>query len=393
MKAKLAATAAVALGLAYAQQAHAQGGAEPVAPEQPPSAAPGRIEAPSNAFELTLGTGYTQGFGNLQEGVGMPSVATPGIGFDLGLGYRPVPEFSLQATGQYFELTAERAQAARGLTAGIAATGHLSPYSSLDPFITLGTGYRMLWETHTVGPNLLTHGFELAKAQIGLDVRVSPDVAIAPVVGADLNLFLWQSGATSDVSINNPRVNTFVFAGLQGRFDMGGDRTTGGGIRTAANVPTAAPPPPAPQPAPMPVPPPAPEPTTPSLKISEDLIRDCKLNMDSIEKSPKFDFDKSDLKEKDFDVLSAIAKCVTTGPLAGESINLVGHADPRGTEQYNYDLAMRRATTVASYLEQMGVDPSKINKSSRGKLDATGKNEEGWAKDRRVDVLETKEAQ
>jgi outer membrane protein OmpA-like peptidoglycan-associated protein len=393
MKAKLAATAAVTLGLAYAQSAHAQGGAEPVAPEQPPSAAAGRIEAPSNAFELTLGTGYTQGFGTLESGVGMPSVATPGIGFDLGLGYRPVPEFSLQLTGSYFELTAERAQAARGLTGGIAATGHLSPYSSVDPFITLGTGYRMLWETHAIGPDLLTHGFELAKAQVGLDIRVSPDVAIAPVIGADVNLFLWQSGATADTTISDPRVSTFVFAGLQGRFDMGGSRSTGAGLQTAAYVPPPAPPPaPAPQPAPMPVPPPA-ESTTPSLKISQDLIRDCKLNMDSIEKAPKFDFDKSDLKEKDFDVLAAIAKCVTTGPLAGESINLVGHADPRGTEQYNYDLGMRCATTVASYLQQLGVDPAKLNKSSRGKLDATGKNEEGWAQDRRVDVLESKEAQ
>jgi peptidoglycan-associated lipoprotein len=54
---------------------------------------------------------------------------------------------------------------------------------------------------------------------------------------------------------------------------------------------------------------------------------------------------------------------------------------------------MRRASTVAAYLEQLGVDPAKLNKSSRGKLDATGKNEEGWAKDRRVDVLESKEAQ
>jgi outer membrane protein OmpA-like peptidoglycan-associated protein len=394
MNVKLAATTAVALGLAYSQQAHAQGGTvntEPVGAEQPPTVSQ-RTPAPSNAFELTLGTGYTQGFGNLQQGVGMPSVATPGIGFDLGLGYRVAPRFSLAATAQYYELTAERATAARGLTAGANATLHMAPYSTLDPFLSLGAGYRMLWETHSGSPNLMTHGFELAKAQLGLDVRVSEDVAIAPVVGADLNLFLWQSGATNNVVIQDPRVNTFVFAGLQGRFDMGGHATSSGGVakNEVVTPPPAPPPAPVPAPPPMPVPPPQ-EQTTPSLKISEDLIRDCRLKLDSEEQAPHFDFDKSDLKDKDFVVLAQIAKCFGPGgPLAGESINLVGHADPRGTEQYNYDLGMRRANTVGSYLQQLGVSADKINKTSRGKLDATGKDEAGWAKDRRVDVDEAK---
>jgi outer membrane protein OmpA-like peptidoglycan-associated protein len=34
----------------------------------------------------------------------------------------------------------------------------------------------------------------------------------------------------------------------------------------------------------------------------------------------------------------------------------------------------------------MGVTPQHVDATSRGKLDANGKDEEGWAKDRRVDI-------
>jgi hypothetical protein len=70
---------------------------------------------------------------------------------------------------------------------------------------------------------LLTNGFEFAKVVAGLDLRFTQDVAVAPVVGADANVFLWQSGV-NQTAINNPRVSTFVFAGVRGRFDVAGVR-------------------------------------------------------------------------------------------------------------------------------------------------------------------------
>jgi peptidoglycan-associated lipoprotein len=63
-------------------------------------------------------------------------------------------------------------------------------------------------------------------------------------------------------------------------------------------------------------------------------------------------------------------------------------ADPRGSAAYNQALGLRRASGVASFLERYGVDTSRILKTSRGKLDAVGRDEAGWAIDRRVDVLE-----
>ena len=43
---------------------------------------------------------------------------------------------------------------------------------------------------------------------------------------------------------------------------------------------------------------------------------------------------------------------------------------------------------MASFLEQVGIESERIERLSRGKLDARGRDEAGWAIDRRVDILE-----
>lgn len=133
---------------------------------------------------------------------------------------------------------------------------------------------------------------------------------------------------------------------------------------------------------------PAPEttPVSPSIAVSEDIARECNLHFDAIMKAPKFDFDKSDLLPADHDVLAKIGKCITEGPLQGRSLLLVGRADPRGTEQYNMALGARRAYAVAAFLEQLGVDRTKMRETSRGELDAAGHDEVSWQIDRRVDI-------
>jgi hypothetical protein len=192
-----------------------------------------RIAAPRQAFEITVGTGYTQGLGMFQAGVDMDRVATPGLGVDLGLGYRIDPRWAISVNGQYQELTAERAVGARGMTGNLAGTYHFSPYTRTDPWLSLATGYRMFWERNAgAAPNVLTHGFQLAKLSAGLDFRVDKDIALAPMIGADVNMFLWQD-VTGNVALADPRVNTFVYAGLQARFDMTSKHETESGITTA----------------------------------------------------------------------------------------------------------------------------------------------------------------
>ena len=84
--------------------------------------------------------------------------------------------------------------------------------------------------------------------------------------------------------------------------------------------------------------------------------------------------------------LSAIAKCLTTGPLKGRSVDLVGRADPRGETEYNMTLGAKRARHVHNFMGSAGVPQDKMHDTSRGELDATGKDEAGWRLDRRVDV-------
>jgi peptidoglycan-associated lipoprotein len=129
-----------------------------------------------------------------------------------------------------------------------------------------------------------------------------------------------------------------------------------------------------------------------TIYLSDRLRAACSLvTIQSVKEAPKFKFDESAILPEDRDVLTQVAECLTTGPLKGRSIKLVGRADPRGTPEYNMALGERRSNAVLSYLASMGVASGRLNETSRGALDATGGDEAAWRQDRRVDldVLET----
>lgn len=122
------------------------------------------------------------------------------------------------------------------------------------------------------------------------------------------------------------------------------------------------------------------------VAVSDDLMKACKVQLSSVDRAPKFDFDDADLLPEDRDVLEQIAKCVTTGPLKGRALNLVGRTDPRGEVEYNMVLGDYRAESVSDYLARLGVEPGAMARTTRGDLDAEGKDEDGWQRDRRVDI-------
>lgn len=141
---------------------------------------------------------------------------------------------------------------------------------------------------------------------------------------------------------------------------------------------------PDPEPPPTPPAPAAPEEaaaTTANVTVDEKIAEACDLP------TPRFGFDSSNVDSQAASTLDAVAKCFVTGPLKGKGMKLVGHADPRGETQYNFALGHRRAGTVAQFLIQKGVPPGRVATSSRGELDATGSDEDSWARDRRVDIL------
>jgi peptidoglycan-associated lipoprotein len=123
-----------------------------------------------------------------------------------------------------------------------------------------------------------------------------------------------------------------------------------------------------------------------NINADDDLVKKCQLRFDNQEQAPKFDYDNSQLTSIDRDVLSQVATCLTSGPLKGRAIALVGRADPRGTSEYNLGLGDRRARTVSDYLKRLGMPTNKIKETTRGAIDATGRDEDGWRVDRRVDL-------
>jgi OOP family OmpA-OmpF porin len=77
-----------------------------------------------------------------------------------------------------------------------------------------------------------------------------------------------------------------------------------------------------------------------------------------------FDFDQSTLGPGAQSVLDSVAQEAASRSI--KSLNVVGHADTSGPEEYNRQLAMRRANAVRDALVQRGIDPNSIRVDSRG---------------------------
>jgi peptidoglycan-associated lipoprotein len=127
---------------------------------------------------------------------------------------------------------------------------------------------------------------------------------------------------------------------------------------------------------------PANTPMAANVSISQDILSACKMAASDAH----FAFDSVRITQNARSPLDAVATCFSEGPLAGKPLVLVGRADPRGTAEYNTTLGQSRADSVAEYLASRGVSRAQEQTSSRGALDATGTEEAGWARDRRVDI-------
>lgn len=184
-----------------------------------------------NAFEIGVGTGYAQGGGKLGGELGsLEDAAGPGGFVEVDLGYRILPELSVGAYGTFAKFQRGDNLASDtnvvGATAGIQAAWHFRPDRSVDPWVSLGTGWKALWLDPSGAKTTSLQGLELARLQVGADYRVSRDVSIAPVIGASASLFLsGDTAMTTDLTeLKDKKVNFSGFAGLAGRFDLGGTR-------------------------------------------------------------------------------------------------------------------------------------------------------------------------
>ena len=119
------------------------------------------------------------------------------------------------------------------------------------------------------------------------------------------------------------------------------------------------------------------------INISDEIRKACGIT----DAEAMFDYDSAQVKRGNHPVLEKLAICFKSGPLAGRQMQLVGHADPRGEQEYNLVLGGRRADNVKRFLTAEGLKDAQMVTSSRGEMDAKGTSEVGWVRDRRVDVL------
>ncbi len=97
-----------------------------------------------------------------------------------------------------------------------------------------------------------------------------------------------------------------------------------------------------------------------------------------------FDTDKHDLDAEDMATLAKHAAWLAKNPAVRATIE--GHADERGTREYNLALGERRANAAKNYLVANGVDAARISVISYGKERpvAMGSDEASWAQNRRA---------
>lgn len=98
-----------------------------------------------------------------------------------------------------------------------------------------------------------------------------------------------------------------------------------------------------------------------------------------------FDFNKTILKPESLVALRIHAQRLVANPA---SIKLQGHADERGTREYNMALGERRAMAVKEFLTLQGVDGGSIETISYGeeRPAVAGSNDTSWALNRRVEI-------
>lgn len=97
-----------------------------------------------------------------------------------------------------------------------------------------------------------------------------------------------------------------------------------------------------------------------------------------------FDTDRFNIDSTDAGALQSQAQYL--GQYSQISITIEGHADERGTREYNLALGERRANAAKNYLVSVGIASSRIATVSYGKErpEALGSNPEAWARNRRA---------
>jgi len=103
-------------------------------------------------------------------------------------------------------------------------------------------------------------------------------------------------------------------------------------------------------------------------------------------KGVNFEFDKDALTSEGMSILDHGADLLNSNPAV--RVEIVGHTDSMGSDEYNQRLSERRADTVRAYLESKGISANRLSTSGRGESAPIANNDtrEGRAENRRVEL-------
>ena len=99
-----------------------------------------------------------------------------------------------------------------------------------------------------------------------------------------------------------------------------------------------------------------------------------------------FEYDKFNLTTKSIQALKGVSDLMQRNSKI--TLSVEGHADERGTREYNLALGQRRAESVANYLTANGIDKNRLVVKSYGEERpiSLGSNDSAWSKNRRVEL-------
>ena len=100
-----------------------------------------------------------------------------------------------------------------------------------------------------------------------------------------------------------------------------------------------------------------------------------------------FDYDSSSITEQQSNIVEAHSRFLVSNPEV--RVTLEGHADERGSREYNLALGERRAIAVKRQFVLLGVAEKQILAKSYGEERpvAQGNNELAWQQNRRVEII------
>ena len=99
-----------------------------------------------------------------------------------------------------------------------------------------------------------------------------------------------------------------------------------------------------------------------------------------------FEYDQFTLTSKSIQALKGVVGLMKKNPKI--TLSLEGHADERGTREYNLALGQRRSESVANYLVANGINLNQLVSKSYGEERplSLGANDAAWSKNRRVEI-------